>query len=79
MGKGFDKKARLCYSKRVHGEMPEWSKGAVLKTVDARASVGSNPILSAKTKTLAITRKVSDCKGFAYVGSMRSEYMRHTK
>ena len=50
MGKGFDKKARLCYSKRVHGEMPEWSKGAVLKTVDARASVGSNPTLSAMSR-----------------------------
>ena len=29
------------------GEVPEWSKGAVLKTVVAQVTVGSNPTLSA--------------------------------
>ncbi len=30
------------------GEVAEWSKAAVLKTVDRRRSQGSNPCLSAK-------------------------------
>ena len=30
------------------GEVAEWSKAAVLKTVDSRGSGGSNPSLSAK-------------------------------
>ena len=32
------------------GEVAEWSKAAVLKTVDRRRSVGSNPTLSAKNR-----------------------------
>ena len=32
------------------GEVAEWSKAAVLKTVDRKRSVGSNPTLSAKCK-----------------------------
>ena len=31
----------------THGEMAEWSKAPVLKTGDVKASVGSNPTLSA--------------------------------
>ena len=32
----------------AYGEMAEWSKAPVLKTGDVKASVGSNPTLSAK-------------------------------
>ena len=32
----------------THGEMAEWSKAPVLKTGDVKASVGSNPTLSAR-------------------------------
>ena len=32
----------------AHGEMAEWSKAPVLKTGDVKASVGSNPTLSAR-------------------------------
>ncbi len=32
----------------AHGEMAEWSKAPVLKTGGVKASVGSNPTLSAK-------------------------------
>ena len=38
----------------AHGEMAEWSKAPVLKTGDVKASVGSNPTLSARKKN---TRK----------------------
>ena len=31
----------------AHGEMAEWLKAPVLKTGDVKASVGSNPTLSA--------------------------------
>jgi hypothetical protein len=31
-----------------YGEVAEWSKAAVLKTVDPQGSVGSNPTFSAK-------------------------------
>ena len=34
----------------VSGEMAEWSKAAVLKTVDGKPSGGSNPSLSANSK-----------------------------
>ena len=37
----------------AHGEMAEWSKAPVLKTGDVKASVGSNPTLSASTITSA--------------------------
>ena len=30
------------------GDMSEWFKGAVLKTVDGKPSVGSNPTISAR-------------------------------
>ena len=32
----------------AYGEMAEWSKAPVLKTGDVKASVGSNPTLSAR-------------------------------
>ena len=32
----------------THGELAEWSKAPVLKTGDVKASVGSNPTLSAR-------------------------------
>ena len=34
------------------GEMAEWFKAAVLKTVDSQGSGGSNPSLSANVKTI---------------------------
>ena len=37
--------AFVCFS---HGEMAEWLKAPVLKTGDVKASVGSNPTLSAR-------------------------------
>ena len=37
--------AIVCFS---HGEMAEWLKAPVLKTGDVKASVGSNPTLSAR-------------------------------
>ena len=37
----------------THGEMAEWSKAPVLKTGDVKASVGSNPTLSANFIQLA--------------------------
>lgn len=36
------------------GEMAEWSNAAVLKTVEGHTSRGSNPLLSAKLKPVAI-------------------------
>ena len=38
------------------GEMAEWSIAAVLKTVELRGSGGSNPSLSAETKTKDFTK-----------------------
>ncbi len=35
---------------QISGELAEWSKAAVLKTVDPKGSGGSNPSLSAKLK-----------------------------
>ena len=35
----------------VSGEVAEWSKAAVLKTVDPQGSGGSNPSLSARSKS----------------------------
>ena len=37
----------------THGEMAEWSKAPVLKTGDVKASVGSNPTLSASNSIFA--------------------------
>ena len=37
-----------------HGGMAEWSKAAVLKTVEVNASVGSNPTPSANKNCCAI-------------------------
>ena len=34
----------------ISGELAEWSKAVVLKTIDPRGSGGSNPSLSAKLK-----------------------------
>ena len=36
--------------KQISGELAEWSKAAVLKTVDPKGSGGSNPSLSATYK-----------------------------
>ena len=56
------------------GEMAEWSIAAVLKTVEVRASGGSNPSLSAKwlqddfkmvVKT-AFKIRVNRCKTYTY-------------
>ena len=41
------KPPRIPVSLRGIGEVAEWSKATVLKTVDRRRSVGSNPTLSA--------------------------------
>ncbi len=38
----------VVFSKIKYAEMVEWSIAAVLKTVEARASGGSNPSLCAK-------------------------------
>lgn len=48
-----------------YGEMPEWMKGAVLKTEEQKCSVGSNPTLSAKGCYKAIY------KGIYQVGAAR--------
>ena len=37
----------------AHGEMAEWSKAPVLKTGDVKASVGSNPTLSARSHSIS--------------------------
>ena len=42
--------------------MAEWSIAAVLKTVEARASGGSNPSLSATEKPIAVRSAI----GFFY-------------
>jgi hypothetical protein len=42
MGRGYD----TIPLARLLGEVVEWFKAAVLKTVEVRASVGSNPTLS---------------------------------
>ena len=58
----------------IRGEMAEWSIAAVLKTVEVRASGGSNPSLSAKwlqddfkmvVKT-AFKISVNRCKTYTY-------------
>ena len=58
----------------IRGEMAEWSIAAVLKTVEVRASGGSNPSLSAKrlqddfkmvVKT-ASKISVNRCKTYTY-------------
>ena len=40
----------------ISGEMAEWSKAPVLKTGDVKASVGSNPTLSANIIKLSAIR-----------------------
>ena len=50
----------------AHGEMAEWSKAPVLKTGDVKASVGSNPTLSARkqnTRKYPSGRRGSPAKG----------------
>ena len=44
-----------------HGEMSEWFKEPVLKTGDVKASVGSNPTLSAKF--ILICRSTQEAEG----------------
>jgi hypothetical protein len=46
------------------GELAEWSKAAVLKTVDEKSSGGSNPSLSAKNISLILLKDGA----FLYVG-----------
>ena len=48
------------------GEMAEWSIAAVLKTVEVRASGGSNPSLSAKWLKDDFKIIVNRCKTYTY-------------
>ena len=58
----------------IRGEMAEWSIAAVLKTVEVRASGGSNPSLSAKwlqddfkmVVKKAFKISVNRCKTYTY-------------
>ena len=58
----------------IRGEMAEWSIAAVLKTVEVRASGGSNPSLSAKwlqddfkmVVKIAFKISVNRCKTYTY-------------
>ena len=45
----------------THGEMAEWSKAPVLKTGDVKASVGSNPTLSATFSQTETNTKFDLC------------------
>lgn len=47
-----------CAAFRLYGEMAEWSKAAVLKTVGGKPPGGSNPSLSACHKTPTTVRSV---------------------
>ena len=47
----------------THGEMAEWSKAPVLKTGDVKASVGSNPTLSAKPHYMVLQKYPSGRRG----------------
>ena len=49
--------ARTAFS---HGEMAEWSKAPVLKTGDVKASVGSNPTLSARKLHICGSTQVAE-------------------
>ena len=49
--------ARTAFS---HGEMAEWSKAPVLKTGDVKASVGSNPTLSANFISICGSTQVAE-------------------
>ncbi len=44
----------------THGEMAEWSKAPVLKTGDVKASVGSNPTLSASSFYICGSTQVAE-------------------
>ena len=44
----------------VHGEMAEWLKAPVLKTGDVKASVGSNPTLSANFHIVCGSTQVAE-------------------
>ena len=44
----------------THGEMAEWSKAPVLKTGDVKASVGSNPTLSANLYSVCRSTQVAE-------------------
>ena len=44
----------------AHGEMAEWSKAPVLKTGDVKASVGSNPTLSARKLHICGSTQVAE-------------------
>ena len=44
----------------AHGEMAEWSKAPVLKTGDVKASVGSNPTLSASSFYICGSTQVAE-------------------
>ena len=47
----------------AYGEMAEWSKAPVLKTGDVKASVGSNPTLSAKALYMVLQKYPSGRRG----------------
>ena len=44
----------------THGEMAEWLKAPVLKTGDVKASVGSNPTLSANFHIVCGSTQVAE-------------------
>ena len=44
----------------AYGEMAEWSKAPVLKTGDVKASVGSNPTLSASSFYICGSTQVAE-------------------
>lgn len=49
----------LTHSKpQDRGEVSEWFKEAVLKTVEQQCSVGSNPTFSAKNKVFALSKNL---------------------
>ena len=55
-----------------NGEMAERSKAAVLKTVDVKASWGSNPYLSAKRKSYETAVRI--CFVFLFMGLLWNCY-----
>ena len=48
----------IMFKTNGYAEMVEWSIAAVLKTVEARVSGGSNPSLRAKTRAMVIPSPV---------------------
>lgn len=53
------------------GEMVEWFKAAVLKTAEVQASGGSNPSLSAETKTKDFTKAFKNSIKAPYINRLQ--------